>query len=87
MEATVHRPVSELDGRVAPRVAAGLIGQATSGQSASIEAVARACDSTALTFQFPILLRLHRAQQQSRSSSAIADQASPSPSSLATAKT
>ena len=71
---------------MAPRVAAGLIGQAMSGQSASIEAAARACDSTALTFQFPILLRLLRSQQQQRAGSAIDAEQAPSPSSLGTTK-
>ena len=50
MEATVHRPVSELDGRVAPRIAAGLTALATSGYHTPNEAPERAHESPNVAF-------------------------------------
>ena len=50
MEATVHRPVSELDGRVAPRVDAGLTALATSGCRTPNEAPERARESPSVAF-------------------------------------
>jgi len=50
MEATVHRPVSELDGRVAPRVTASLTALATSGCRTPNEAPEHARESPSIAF-------------------------------------
>ena len=51
-DATVARPAAGLHRRVAPRVADGLIGQATSGLSSAIEAPARHREPPCATFSF-----------------------------------